>query len=260
MKNFKNKKVAISGGGSGIGKSIIEDLYKAGTRDFAVISRTAEKLEALKSEFPEGNFLLFTGDVSQLKDIKSFTAEITNQWGELDILINNAGIVSAGSFVDSSDEDIIAQINTNVTGLILLTKYALPLLQKSAEAAILNVSSNLALTGLPFYVTYAATKAAVKVFSEALRRELKDFPIQVATLYPTGTDTPMMTSSQSEGLHSPEMVAQRALEGLINNDIDIILGDKNSIKLNREDPLEFDKKAATMFDALKKRTENHRSM
>ncbi|SFH76597.1 SDR family NAD(P)-dependent oxidoreductase [Halpernia frigidisoli] len=260
MKNFENKKVAISGGGSGIGKSLIAELYKAGTRDFAVIGRSADKLEALKNEFPEARFILFSGDVSKPQDLKEFTKEIENKWKALDLLINNAGIVSAGPIGEISDEDIISQVNTNVTGLILLTKYALPLLKESKEAAILNVSSNLALIGLPFYAPYAATKGAVKVFSEALRRELKDFPIQVATLYPTGTDTPMMTSSQSQGLHSSEMVAQKAIEGLKNNDIDITLGDAENIKLNRENPVEFDKKAASMYDAMKKRTENHRSM
>ena len=260
MKNFQNKKVAISGGGSGIGKSLIAELYKAGTRDFAVIGRTEEKLKILESEFPEANFLLFSGDVSNPKDLKDFSKNITDKWDTLDLLINNAGIVSAGPIEDISDEDIVSQINTNVTGLILMTKYTLPLLKKSPEAAIINVSSNLALIGLPFYATYAATKGAVKVFSEALRRELKDFPIQVTTLYPTGTDTPMMETAKSEGLHTPEMVAQRTMEGLQNNAIDIILGDEANIKLNRDNPLEFDKKAASMYEALAKRTESHRAM
>ena len=260
MKNFQNKKVAISGGGSGIGKALIEELYKSGARDFAVIGRTEDKLKALESEFPEANFLLLAGDVSQLNDIKDFTKKVTENWGALDLLINNAGIVSAGPIENISDDDIIAQINTNITGLILMTKYALPLLKKSPEAAVLNVSSNLALIGLPFYATYAATKGAVKVFSEALRRELKDFPIHVATLYPTGTDTPMMETAKSESLHSSEMVAQRALEGLQNDAIDITLGDEANIKLNRDNPIEFDKKAASMYDSLAKRTESHRAM
>lgn len=260
MKNFENKKVVISGGGSGIGKSLIAELYKEGVKDFAVIGRNLDKLKALESEFPKADFLLFSGDVSQVKDIVEFTQAVENKWGSLDLLINNAGVVSAGLLENISDEDIVTQINTNVTGLILLTKYALPLLKKSTEAAIVNVSSGLALIGLPFYAPYAATKGAVKVFSEALRRELKDFPIQVTTLYPTGTDTPLMETANTDGLDSPEMVAQRTLAGLRNGDIDIILSDEASVKLNQENPLEFDKKAASMFDALAKRTANHRAM
>jgi short-subunit dehydrogenase len=260
MKTFKNKKVAISGGGSGIGKALIAALYKEGTRDFAVIGRNIDKLKALESEFTEANFLIFSGDISQVKDIREFTKEIENKWISLDLLINNAGVVSAGALEKISDEDIITQINTNVTGLILLTKYALPLLKKSQEAAIVNVSSGLALIGLPFYGPYAATKGAVKVFSEVMRRELKDFPVQVTTLYPTGTDTPMMETANTGKLHSPEMVALRAIEGLRNGDIDIILSNETDVKLNREHPLEFDKKSASMFDAMAKRTASHRSM
>jgi hypothetical protein len=63
-----------------------------------------------------------------------------------------------------------------------------------------------------------------------------------------------------ENLHSPEMVAEHLIEGIKNGDIDVILSDINSVKLNREHPLEFDKKSAEMFEALKKRTEEHRSM
>ena len=260
MKNFENKKIVISGGGSGIGKSLIATLYIEGVRDFAVIGRNIDKLKTLESEFTKANFLLFCGDISQVNDIREFTKVVENKWGSVDILVNNAGIVSAGLIENISDEDIIAQINTNVTGLILLTKYTLPLLKKSTEAAIVNVSSGLGLIGLAFYTPYAATKGAVKMFSESLRRELKDFPIHVTTLYPVGTDTPMMETADSKDLQSPDMVAQRTIEGLRNGDIDIILGDEASVKLNREHPLEFDKKAASMFDGLEKRTAHHRAM
>ncbi|MEO6348729.1 MAG: SDR family NAD(P)-dependent oxidoreductase [Aquaticitalea sp.] len=260
MKTFENKKVVISGGGSGIGKALITEFYKEGTRHFAVIGRSIDKLNALKNDFPKAEFLCFGGDVSQLSDLKQFAKEIETKWNSVDVLINNAGVVSAGAIETISDEDIIAQININVVGLILLTKHTLPLLKKSPDAAILNVSSGLALIGLPFYAPYAATKGAVKVFSEALRRELKDFPIQVTTLYPTATDTPMMKSSKSSNMHSPEMVAQRTLEGLKTNQIDVVLSDEATVKMNQQHPLEFDKKAAEMFDELKKRTADHRAM
>lgn len=260
MKTFENKKIAISGGGSGIGKALIGELYKHGARNFAVIGRNSDKLKALENEFPGGNFLVFPGDLLRIDDIREFTKAAESKWGDLDLLINNAGVVSAGPLENIPNEDIVNQININVTGLVLLTKYMLPLLKKSPEAAILNVSSGLALIGLPFYGPYTATKGAVKLFSEVMRRELKDFPIQVATLYPTGTDTPMMKTANTGKLQSPEMVAQRAIEGLQNGDIDIIFSNEQDVKLNREHPLEFDKKSASMYDAMAKRTATHRSM
>ncbi len=130
MKNFKQKKVVITGGGSGIGKAIIAELSNEGVRDFAVWGRNVEKLKTLESIYPDANFILFSGDVSVLKDVQKFTKILEEKWGDVDILINSAGVVSAGSFEHMPDEDIIAMTNTNVTGVLLLTKYSLPLLKK----------------------------------------------------------------------------------------------------------------------------------
>jgi NADP-dependent 3-hydroxy acid dehydrogenase YdfG len=79
MKNFDHKKVVITGGGSGIGKSLIAELHKAGVKDFAVIGRNLEILKTLEEAFPEANFLLFGGDVSQAKDIREFVSICTKQ-------------------------------------------------------------------------------------------------------------------------------------------------------------------------------------
>ncbi|PKQ44722.1 SDR family NAD(P)-dependent oxidoreductase [Confluentibacter flavum] len=263
MKNFQNKKVVISGGGSGIGNAIINELYHKGTRDFAVIGRNVDKLKRLENDFPEAIFLLFQGDISKPNSIHEFVNVISNSWNTVDVLINNAGVVSAGSLESISDDDIVAQININVTGLILLTKHVLPLLKMSKEAAIVNVSSGLGLIGMPFYASYSATKGGVRLFSEAIRRELKDFPIQVITVYPTVTATPMMESAKTDAMDTPDLVAQQTIEGLQNNKIDVILGGDQrleDVKKNINDPKEFDKKAATMYEALLERTSNHRSM
>ena len=261
--NFKDKNILITGGSSGIGKAIISELYKNGARKIAVVGRDRSKMDGLKSSYPEVEFLFLKGDVAELKDIKEVIQSVSKEWESLDILINNAGVVSAGALEDISDEDIISQQNINTTGLILLTKHALPLLKKSKESAIINISSGLGLIGMPFYATYAATKAAVKQFSEAMRRELKDLPIHIMTVYPTATDTPMMTSADSNNMDTPELVAEKTIEGLKNKEIDVILGGEQRIQDNIEnfnDPLAFDKKVESRYDTMKKRAKNHRSM
>jgi NAD(P)-dependent dehydrogenase (short-subunit alcohol dehydrogenase family) len=260
--NFEEKKVLITGGSSGIGKAIIAKLYSLGARDFAVMGRDMHKMEMLGAEFPAARFVYLQGDVSNLEDIKSSIEIISRQWNALDILINNAGVVSAGPLEEISDEDIIAQQNINTTGLILLTKHALPLLKKSSDAAIMNVSSGLGLIGMPFYAPYAATKAAVRQFSEALRRELAGWPIHVMTVYPTATDTPMMRTASASGMDTPEMVADRAVEGLIGKEIDVLMGEqmRQSRKLNFDDPIAFDEKVKERYDAMAKRASGHRSM
>ena len=125
------------------------------------------------------------------------------------------------------------------------------------------MASGLALIGMPFYATYAASKAAISHFSEVMRRELKDYPIQVLTVYPTATDTPMMESANVASMDSPELVAQKTLDGLKKNDIQVILGGEQqleNVRSNHEDPLGFDKKVAANFLAMVERTAKHRAM
>jgi NADP-dependent 3-hydroxy acid dehydrogenase YdfG len=76
-----------------------------------------------------------------MAELNKAVSTILGAWGELDILINNAGVLSAGLLLEQSDEDIINQININLTGLILLTIKPLKLLKKSKEGAIMNISS-----------------------------------------------------------------------------------------------------------------------
>jgi len=261
--NFTDKKILITGGSSGIGKALIAELHRRGARSFAVIGRDESKMQDLTTAFPEARFILLTGDLADPGTAKASVAQLRQSWDSLDILINNAGVVSAGPLEDISDEDIIAMQNINVTGLILLTKHSLPLLKASKEAAIINVSSGLGLIGMAFYTPYVSTKAAVKQFSEALRRELDSRSIHVMTLYPTATDTPMMQSANASGMDSPETVAERAIEGLMNKAIEVVMGGEKMLEnrqLNVEAPLKLDEKLRGGYQAMRQRATGHRSM
>ena len=186
------------------------------------MGRSQHKLDRLWKKFSKINFILISADVSKLKGVKRIISEIESQWNHIDLLINNAGIVSAAPLQDLSDEDIINQININLTGLIIWTKKALPLLLKSNEGGLMNISSGLGLIAKPFYSVYATTKAGVKHFSEAMRRELVFENIHVMTFYPTATDIDMMTSAKVKQMDSAELVAKKSIEGLLNKKIDII--------------------------------------
>lgn len=259
-----NKKVFITGGSAGIGKSIIEELVNYGVNEIAVLGRSLEKLQALENQFPSVDFLTIQGDVSDLNDIREAVNIVNEKWNALDILINNAGVVSAGLLEEISDEDIVSQININLTGLILLTKYLLPLLKESPEAAILNVSSGLGYIAMPFYSVYASTKAAVKHFSEGMRRELLNYPIHVMTVYPTATDTDMMeTANVDREMDSPQEVAKASIKGMLDKEIEVVLGGqkrKDQIQTNFQNPLKVDNNLKEQFDSLKTRAETHRSM
>lgn len=260
---LSNKKILITGGSAGIGKALIDEFSKRGASDIAVMGRTAKKLDDLEEEFPSVQFLKIQGDVSQPDDIKEARELVNNQWGSLDILVNNAGVVSAGLLEEISDEDIVNQVNVNLTGLVLMTKYFLPMVKQSRDGAIINVSSGLGYLAMPFYSVYAATKAAVKHFSEAMRRELAHDPIHVMTVFPTSTDTAMMESADTDNMDTPGQVAEASIEGLLNKKIEVILGGQkriDDIRMNFQEPLEMDKKAEKLFESLQKRAKHHRSM
>lgn len=261
--NIKNKKILITGGSAGIGKAIIAELIKNGATDFAVMGRKKEPLEKLREEFGNAKFLLIQGNVANPEDLYKAVTRVQQEWGKVDFLINNAGVVSAGLLSEVSDEDVIEQINVNLIGLILLTKKALPLLKNSSEGAIVNISSGYGYIAMPFYSVYAATKAAVGQFSDAMRRELHQYPLHVMTVYPSATDTNMMKKADVEGMDSPEEVARLAVDGLISGEINVILGGeerKKQIEMNFNTPRKMDEVAIANYEALEKRTKNHRSM
>lgn len=260
---IENKTVLVTGGGSGIGKALIKVLVEMEVTNMAVMGRTKHKLEQVERQFPAANFITIQGDVSEIKDIKRARTLIGEKWGRLDILVNNAGVVSAGLLENISDEDIFNQVDINLTGLILMTKYFLPLIKESEEGAIINISSGLGYVGMPFYSVYAAAKAGVKHFSEAMRRELGQYPIHVMTVFPTATDTHMMKTARVNNMDTPETVARATIDGLINDKIEVVLGGDQQydlIRMNKEHPEEVDKKIQDQFDTLRNRTKEHRSM
>ncbi|WP_353718292.1 SDR family NAD(P)-dependent oxidoreductase [Dyadobacter sp. 676] len=164
---------------------------------------------------------------------------------------------------EQSDDDIVGQINTNLTGLTLLTKKTLPLLQQSREGGIINVSSGYGYTSMPFYGVYAATKSAVGQFSDAIRRELYQYPIHVMTVYPSATETDMMKTAVVDRMDTAEEVTRATISGFVRKEISVIMGGKereDQIKTNFLGPQKIDRVAADNFEAVRKRTKNHRSM
>ena len=260
---LKDKKVLITGGSRGIGKFMIHELVKQGVHDIAVIARDKKNLKELRDTFEGVKFILVYGDVGDTGVLREMASKVEDKWGYLDVLINNAGIVSAGTHEDLSDEDIYDQVSVNLTAVLFLTKYCLPLLKASEEAAILNVSSGLGLIGMPFYAVYASTKAAIRQFSDSLRRELEPFAISVTCVYPSATDTDMMLSSKAENMDPAEYVAEKSIQAMIDKELHFIFGGEQRLEdnvLNFESPEELDKRIAANYESLKEASSSHRSV
>ncbi|MCB9006292.1 MAG: SDR family NAD(P)-dependent oxidoreductase [Ardenticatenaceae bacterium] len=219
---LKNKVVFITGGSSGIGLAIAKMMADLGST-VVICGRSEKRLAAAKTAVPTLHTL--SCDITNDADQAAALAEIEQRYGRLDILINNAGMQH--NYLLPQESDIAArvaqEVTLNVTALITLTHRALPLLQKSSAAAIVNVGSGTGLMPKPDGLVYSATKAAVHNFTIGLRWQLATQNIHVVELFPPVVDT-AMTAGRNEDKVSPDAVAQALLTGLQQNRKEIFIG------------------------------------
>ena len=184
------------------------------------------------------------------------------------MLVNNAGSVRAGRLEDVDADEVRSQIEINLIAPILLTQAALPALRKSGDAVVVNVSSGFGLVGMPFYAVYAATKAGIAHFGEALRRELFGEGVHVMTIYPGATETPMMDSNEAGPelgfeYESAEDVAEELVAGLEAGELEVVRGaeDRSAMtQMSREQPRQLDEQVASIKGDLEAAVANHSSI
>lgn len=267
--NIKGKRVLITGGSSGIGFALAQALVAKGA-SVVVSGRREAALATAVAELGRTGAAVSSvaADVSTPAGRDATLKHAISALGGLDILINNAGGVRAGRLENTPEEELQAMIEVDLVAPILLTREALPALRQSGDAMIVNVASGIALIGAPFYATYAATKAGLARFGEALRRELKGEGIHVLTAYPGGTDTPMMQSNRA----GPELgfsrepasaVADAIVEGIEANAFEVVRGGEaraQMIALNRDNPGAVDERFLGMKAALEDAVKDHSAL
>jgi len=166
--------------------------------------------------------------------------------------------VRASRLEKITEEDIIEMVRVNLLAPTLLTRMALPHLRSSGDGLIVNVTSAAALIGMPFYATYCAAKAGIARFSEALGRELKGENVRVLTVYPSGTDIPMMKTSRAGARtgfrgEPADALAQAIVAAIEAEAIEVIRGDENRLKmvqLNWSEPETLDDRFAALKVSL----------
>lgn len=172
------KKVAfITGGTSGIGKAICTYLSTKGITVYGS-GRKAENGSTLDG------FNLVQCDVTSDDSVKNALAYIFEKEGQIDLLVNNAGIGMAGSIEDSEIDEIRNIFNTNVAGTIRTCKTVLPYMRKQKSGLIINISSVGGLMGLPYRGIYSSSKSSVELISEAMSMEVMKFGIKVVLIEP----------------------------------------------------------------------------
>jgi len=271
--DLTSRRVLLTGAGSGIGRCLALELAIRGGQ-LVLVGRHEQPLTetATMVGVRGGSAHVLTADLTAPGAPERVVGSALELLGGLDVLINNAGNVRAGRLDEVDTADILAMLALNLTAPILLTKAALPHLRAAATAhggaAVLGISSGIALVGLPFYATYAATKAGLARFDEALRRELIGTGIRVATAYPGATDTAMMATSQAGedlgfGRRPVEEVAAEIVAGLEAGGVEIntSLRDRRGMQdLNATAPLDVDAALTPKLAEMEAATRSHRSI
>jgi short-subunit dehydrogenase len=267
--NLAGKRVLITGGSSGIGFAIAQVMVAKGATIFVTGRRSdvlAKAIDQLRENGGrvDGVAADVTTDQGRLTTLKAAREKM----GGLDVLVNNAGGVRAGRLEDTSEAEIRAMIEVDLVAPILLTRAALPDLRADGGGMVVNITSGIALIGMPFYATYAAAKAGFARFGEALRRELKGEGVHVLTAYPGATDTPMMKSSNA----GPELgfvketasaVAEAIVAGIEKDAFEVVRGGETRdkmIALNRENPAAVDQRFLDLKPALAQAVRDHSAL
>ncbi len=170
MSNFTDKIVVITGGSDGIGKALVAQFLALGAK-VATCGRNENKLSLLATEFPSSNLYTAQVDVSKQEQSEAFIKQVVDNWGRIDVLINNAGISMRALVSEVSVQTLQNVMDINFWGTVYCTKAALPSIQQN-KGVIVGVSSIAGYRGLPGRSGYSASKFALNGWLEALKTEL----------------------------------------------------------------------------------------
>jgi short-subunit dehydrogenase len=186
---LEGKRTLITGAGSGIGRALALEASRLGMR-VALCGRRAEALaETLSEMAPTGRHLRLRGDITNPAVRRGMRDHLWRQWGGLDVLVNNAGIIAIGPLAYATDTEFEQMMATNVVAPLALTREMLPLLRRAMPARVVNVGSMFGDIPYPLFAAYSASKFALRGLSIALRRELRSYGIGVTYAAPRATRT-----------------------------------------------------------------------
>lgn len=213
------RRALVTGASSGIGEATARLLAGSGYR-VALLARTAERLERVRAELPGEGHLVLPCDLTSCRDLERAFATLTDSFGGLELLVNNAGLGYRARVEELDDALLERLFRTNVLGLLHASRLALPLLRRGERPVVVNVSSVVGRRGIPGQVAYAASKAAVCSIGEGLRIEWAGDRIAVCTLNPALTATGFFEAQPNPsglahpdltGASGPELVAEEVL-------------------------------------------------
>jgi short-subunit dehydrogenase involved in D-alanine esterification of teichoic acids len=234
MKASGNK-VLITGATSGIGLALAERFLAGGNAVIGVGRRT-ETLDPLREKYP--NLSAFPCDLGSVHGPDELVLHVKHQHPDLNVLINNAAIQYNYHFLEESDLAcrVGYEIHLNLTVPAKLCALLLPVLRLQPEAAVVNVSSGLALVPKKSAPVYCGTKAGLHLFTKALRYQLEGSPVKVFEIIPPVVDTPM-TAGRGRGKISPTQLVDEFMRAFANDQFEVNIGKVKLLRfLNRLSP------------------------
>jgi uncharacterized oxidoreductase len=233
--DLQNNTILITGGTSGFGLEFASRLI-ALNNTVIITGRNLQKLQETKQRFPKVHII--QSDVSKADDIIDLYNQVTQQFPALNIIINNAGEMRKISLLhECTLTDITREIEINLMGPIRMIQQFLPHLKKQTVAAIINVTSGIALMPLPISPIYSSSKAGLRSYTQALRVQLKKTTIKVIELVAPGSSTPLSDKFINEDgfnpklLMAPEKLVDEALKGMQKDKNEIFPGIAKLIRL-----------------------------
>lgn len=189
------KNVLITGGSRGIGKACVYEFSKAGYRVFLNYNNSRSEAEKIKSET---GAVIIKADISKSDEVKKMADFIHENYGKIDVLVNNAGIAQQKLFTDITEADWNRMFDVNIKGMFFVTKAFVNDMISKQYGRIINISSMWGITGGSCEVHYSASKAAVIGFTKALAKELGPSKICVNCIAPGVIETEMNSHLSKE--------------------------------------------------------------
>jgi short-subunit dehydrogenase len=211
MMKLKGRTALITGAASGIGRALAYALAQRGCHLVLADVNEGGLEETARAAASGVRITRHKLDVANAEAIAAFSKVVRAAHDKIDLLVNNAGVALGGTFEQASEADFEWLMSINFFGVVRMTRAFLPMLKSSGDARIVNLSSIFGIIAPPGQTAYAASKFAVRGFSESLRHELKATSVGMTVVYPGGVATSIAKNARiSQALSAEELAAAQA--------------------------------------------------